>query len=203
MILNSEGLPQRDQVALHYLGHQQPDFMLGVSNSFSWKGFNLDFLVDARVGGKIFSMTRNLLTGYGMAAETAPGGARKPFVVEGVIANATGGYDVNTKEVTPQRYWGALAQNNIGITEANIYDATSVRLRTLTLGYNINKKHLERMHIQSLKCSFTANNLWLIHTDVPGIDPESVSGTGTNVTALEFGAPPTTRSFTFNITIGL
>ncbi|MFK8266203.1 SusC/RagA family TonB-linked outer membrane protein [Capnocytophaga cynodegmi] len=203
MILNSEGLPQRDQVALHYLGHQQPDFMLGVSNSFSWKGFNLDFLVDARVGGKIFSMTRNLLTGYGMAAETAPGGAREPFVVEGVIANTAGGYDVNTKEVTPQRYWGALAQNNIGITEANIYDATSVRLRTLTLGYNINKKHLERMHIQSLKCSFTANNLWLIHTDIPGIDPESVSGTGTNVTALEFGAPPTTRSFTFNITIGL
>lgn len=203
MILTAEGLPQRDQVALHYLGHQQPDFMLGFSNSFSWKGFNLDFLVDARVGGKIFSMTRNLLTGYGMAAETAPNGERNSFVVDGVIANASGGYDVNTKEVTPQRYWGALAQNNIGITEANMYDATSVRLRTLTFGYSFNKKMLEPMRIQSLKCSFTANNLWLIHTGVPGIDPESVSGTGTNVTALEFGAPPTTRTFTFNITVGL
>lgn len=203
MILTAEGLPQRDQVALHYLGHQQPDYMLGVNNSFSWKGFNLDFLVDARVGGKIFSMTRNLLTGYGMAAETAPNGERNSFVVDGVILNNTGGYDVNTKEVTPQRYWGALAQNNIGITEANMYDATSVRLRTLSFGYTFSKKLLEPMRIQSLKCSFTANNLWLIHTGVPGIDPESVSGTGTNVTALEFGAPPTTRSFTFNVTIGL
>lgn len=203
MILTAQGLPQRDQIALHYLGNQQPDFMLGFSNSFAWKGFNLDFLVDARVGGKIFSMTRNLLTGYGMAVETAPKGERNTFVVDGVIANASGGYDVNTKEVTPQRYWGALAQNNIGITEANMYDATSVRLRTLSLGYNFSKKLLEPMRIQSLKCSFTANNLWLIHTGVPGIDPESVSGTGTNVTALEFGAPPTTRSFTFNISIGL
>ncbi|MDO4230179.1 MAG: SusC/RagA family TonB-linked outer membrane protein [Capnocytophaga sp.] len=203
MILTAEGLPQRDAVALHYLGNQQPDYLLGFGNSFSWKGINLDFLFDARVGGKIFSMTRNLLTGYGIAAETAAGGNRDSFVVDGVIANNSGGYDVNTKEVTPQRYWGALAQNNIGITEANIYDATSVRLRTLSLGYNFSKKHLERIGIQSLKCSFTANNLWLIYTGVPGIDPESVSGTGTNVTALEFGAPPTTRSLTFNITIGL
>lgn len=203
MILTAEGLPQRDAVALHYLGNQQPDYMFGFSNSFSWKGINLDFLVDARVGGKIFSMTRNLLTGYGMAAETAVDGNRNSFVVDGVVANNSGGYDVNTKEVTPQRYWGALAQNNIGITEANIYDATSVRLRTLTLGYTFGKKHLDPIGIQSLKCSLTANNLWLIYTGVPGIDPESVSGTGTNVTALELGAPPTTRSFTFNITIGL
>ncbi|ATA75964.1 SusC/RagA family TonB-linked outer membrane protein [Capnocytophaga sp. H2931] len=203
MILTAEGLPQRDAVALHYLGNQQPDYLLGFSNSFSWKGINLDFLVDARVGGKMFSMTRNLLTGYGMAAETAVDGKRDSFVVEGVIANSSGGYDVNTKQVTPQRYWGALAQNNIGITEANMYDATSVRLRTLSLGYTFGKKHLESIGIQNLKCSFTANNLWLIHTNIPGIDPESVSGTGTNVTALEFGAPPTSRTFTFNITIGL
>ena len=203
MILTSEGVPQRDQVALHYLGNQQPDFLIGFNNSFSWKGFNLDFLIDARMGGKIFSMSRNILTSYGMAEETAPNGNRDSFVVDGVIANTSGGYDVNTKQVTPQRYWRALGQNNIGITEANIYDASSIRVRTLTFGYNFNKKLLEKINIQSLKCSFTANNLWLIHTGVPGIDPESVSGTGTNVTALEFGAPPTTRSFTFNITIGL
>ena len=138
-----------------------------------------------------------------MAEETAPNGNRDSFVVDGVIANTSGGYDLNTKQVTPQRYWRALGQNNIGITEANIYDASSIRVRTLTFGYNFNKKLLEKINIQSLKCSFTANNLWLIHTGVPGIDPESVSVTGTNVTALEFGAPPTTRSFTFNITIGL
>ncbi|MDO5105064.1 SusC/RagA family TonB-linked outer membrane protein [Capnocytophaga sp.] len=203
MILTAEGLPQRSQTALNYLGHQQPDFMLGVNNSFAWRGFNLDFMVDARVGGKIFSMTRNLLTGYGMAAETAPSGERESFVVDGVIANASGGYDVNAKAVSPQRYWGALAQNNIGITEANIYDATSVRLRTLSFGYNFDKKWLEPMRIQNLKLSLTANNLWLIHTGIPGIDPESVSGTGTNVTALEFGTPPTTRSFTFTISVGL
>lgn len=203
MILTSEGVPQRDQVALHYLGNQQPDFLIGFNNSFSWKGFNLDFLIDARMGGKIFSMSRNILTSYGMAEETAPNGNRDSFVVDGVIANTSGGYDLNTKQVTPQRYWRALGQNNIGITEANIYDASSIRVRTLTFGYNFNKKLLEKINIQSLKCSFTANNLWLIHTGVPGIDPESVSGTGTNVTALEFGAPPTTRSFTFNITIGL
>lgn len=202
MILTSEGLPQRDQTALSYLGNQQPDFLLGVNNNFSYKGFSLNFLFDARVGGKIFSMTRNLLTTYGMAEETVVGGNRSNFVVDGVIPNTSGKYEVSTQKVSPQKYWTALGQNNIGITEANIYDATSIRLRTLTLGYNVAKKHLKNTFIQRLKCSLTANNPWLIHTGVPGIDPESVSGTGTNVTALEFGAPPTTRSFTFNVTVG-
>lgn len=203
LILSKEGLPQRDENTSSYLGNQQPKCLIGFNNSFSFKGINLDFMFDARIGGKMFSMTRGSVTSGGLAEETVVDGKRENFVVDGVISDGNGGYKTNDIAVRPQDYWRkALGQGNIGIAEANIYDASSVRLRNVSVGYTFDKKLLASTPFQRLKCSLTANNLWLIHTGVPGIDPEAVSGTGTNVTALELGAAPTTRSFTFNITVG-
>ena len=176
--------------------------MLSFTNGLSYKNLSLDFQVDARVGGEMFSMTRSSLNASGLSAETVVNGKRENMVVDGVILQDDGSYVVNTKEVTPQRYWTALGQGNIGIAEANIYDATNVRLRTLSLGYTLPKKWLAKTPLQRVKVGFTANNLWMIYTGVPGIDPESVSGTGTNATGLELAVPPTSRSFTFNVSVG-
>ena len=202
LVLTSEGLPQRGENTTAYLGNQQPDFMLSFTNGLSYKNLSLDFQVDARVGGEMFSMTRSSLNASGLSAETVVNGKRENMVVDGVILQDDGSYVVNTKEVTPQRYWTALGQGNIGIAEANIYDATNVRLRTLSLGYTLPKKWLAKTPLQRVKVGFTANNLWMIYTGVPGIDPESVSGTGTNATGLELAVPPTSRSFTFNVSVG-
>lgn len=201
--LDSNGYPQRADNTSTYLGNQQPKCLIGFSNSFSYKGINLDFLIDARVGGKIFSMTRANLQSNGMAAETVNGDGSRKFVVDGVISDGKGGYVVSDKEVDAQTYWRQhVAFGNIGVAGYNTYDASSVRLRTVNLGYTFPKKLLGKTPIQNLKLSVTANNLWLIHTGVPGIDPEAVSGTGTNAIGLELSAAPTTRSFTFNLTVG-
>ncbi len=212
LLLNAEGLPQKVYNGYgdvttgdvgSYLGNQQPDFMIGLNNSFSWRGINLDLSIDARIGGEIYSLTNAMTHIRGTAAGTAPGGARETFVVDGVISDGNGGYTESTIPVTPEQYYNqALGSNNLGIAEPYVYDATNVRLRTLSLGYSLPKSLLEGSALQRVKLSFTANNLWMIYSAVPGIDPESVSGTGTNATGLELGVPPTTRSFTFNITLG-
>ncbi len=212
LLLNAEGLPQKVYNGYgdvnngelgSYLGNQQPDFEIGFNNSFSWNGITLDLNIDASIGGEIYSLTNAMTHIRGTAAATAPGGARESFVVDGVIADGNGGYTPSTVAVTPEQYYNqALGSNNLGIAEPYVYDATNIRLRTISVGYSLPQSLLSETPLQRVKFSFTANNLWMIYSAVPGIDPESVSGTSTNATGLELGVPPTTRSFTFNVVIG-
>lgn len=189
------------------LGDQQPDLLAGLTNSFSFAGFDLSFLLDARFGGKMFSGTNHALQASGAAAATVVNGARDKFVVDGAIESEVAGktvYTKNTVEVTPQDYWGAIVgrSGNLGINEANIYDATSVRLRNIALSYTLPKSLLKNTPITKAKLGISCNNVWMIKSYMNGIDPESVFATGSNATGYEFASSPTTRSFLFNITLG-
>lgn len=189
------------------LGDQQPDLLAGLTNSFSFAGFDLSFLIDARFGGKMFSGTNHALQAGGAAAATVVNGARDKFVVDGAIESEVAGktvYTKNTVEVTPQDYWGAIVgrSGNLGINEANIYDATSVRLRNIALSYTLPKSLLKNTPITKAKLGISCNNVWMIKSYMNGIDPESVFATGSNATGYEFASSPTTRSFLFNITLG-
>ena len=126
-------------------------------------------------------------------------------MVEGVKALQGGGYEVNTTPVSYQDYWTAVTGRggNLGIGEANIYDATNVRLRNLSLSYSFPKKLLERSKVlQSVKLGFSVNNVCMIYSAMDGIDPESVFATSTNATGFEYGGIPTSRSFVFNVSFG-
>lgn len=189
------------------LGDQQPDLLAGLTNSFSFAGFDLSFLIDARFGGKMFSGTNHALQAGGAAAATVVNGARDKFVVDGAVESKVAGktvYTKNTIEVTPQDYWGAIVgrSGNLGINEANIYDATSVRLRNIALSYTLPKSLLKNTPITKAKLGISCNNVWMIKSYMNGIDPESVFATGSNATGYEFASSPTTRSFLFNITLG-
>ena len=189
------------------LGDQQPDLLAGLTNSFSFAGFDLSFLLDARFGGKMFSGTNHALQAGGAAAATVVNGARDKFVVDGAVESEVAGktvYKKNTVEVTPQDYWGAIVgrSGNLGINEANIYDATSVRLRNIALSYTLPKSLLKNTPITKAKLGISCNNVWMIKSYMNGIDPESVFATGSNATGYEFASSPTTRSFLFNITLG-
>lgn len=202
ILLNGNGLPTRDPEIVR-LGNQQAKALLGFTNSFDYKGFGLSFLVDARIGGEIFSATHVALQASGASKVTAPNGARESFVPAGVVSNGSGGYVVNTKQVSPQDYWLAVATaNNLGVTEANIYDASNIRLRNVQLNYTLSRKLLERTAIKSAKVGVSANNVWLIKSHMNGIDPESVYATNSNATGFENAGLPTMRTFLINLALG-
>ena len=203
LLLNSSGLPQGNSEATK-IGDQQADCLIGWTNTFSYKNFTLSFLIDARIGGEIFSGSNRLLQANGVAACTVKDGDRKPFVVDGVIANEDGSYSPSTIEVDPQAYWNAItgSTGNLGIGEANVYDATNVRLRNLSLNYVFPKKMLKNTPFQQVKLGVSCNNVWMIHSKLNGIDPESVFATNTNATGFENASSPTSRTFLFNVTLG-
>lgn len=202
VIVGDDGLPlisaEKSKV-----GNQSPDWMLGLTNSFSYKGFNLSFLVDFRIGGDIYSATASNLFVRGNAAGTVVNGERQDFVVPNTVVRKDGGYVENSVPVTHQNYWERIGSTgNYGLPEVFTYDATNIRLRNITLGYTFNRAMLKKTPFQCLNLSATCNNVWMIHYNLPGIDPESVSATNTNATGFENGAAPTSRSFTFNVTVG-
>ena len=202
IIVGEDGLPLIT-TGKSKVGNQSPDWMLGWTNSFSYKGFNLSFLVDFRIGGDLYSATASNLYTRGNAAGTVVNGERQDFIVPNSVVQTPNGYTENKVPVTHQNYWERIGSTgNYGLPEMYTYDATNIRLRNITLGYDFNKAMLKDTPFQRLRLSATCNNVWMIHYNLPGIDPESVSATNTNATGFENGAAPTSRSFTFNVTVG-
>lgn len=202
LLLDSNGLPL-GETERKKLGNQQPRALMGITNTFSYRGLSLSFLIDGRFGGEIFSGTNLAMQYAGTSNVTVVDGERADMVVEGVIAEGDG-FVENTNSVTAQQYWERVStgSGNLGINEANIYDATNIRLRTVQLNYDLPRRLLENLPLTRARFGVSANNVWLIKSHLNGVDPESVFATGTNAVGFENAAPPTSRTILFNITLG-
>ncbi|MDZ4329187.1 MAG: TonB-dependent receptor, partial [Flavobacterium sp.] len=201
LLLDASGLPQATPGGPVSLGNQQAKAMIGFTNTFAYKGVSLSFLIDARIGGEIFSGTLADMQASGTSSVTVVNGLREDIVVNGVIASGTT-YVKNTMGVTPETYWGRVAgSGNLGITEANIYDASNVRLRNVQLNYDFPAKFLTKTALQKVSLGLSCNNVWMIKSHMNGLDPESVFATGSNATGFENGAAPTTRTFLVNLAL--
>ncbi len=200
-LLDGNGYPMMDPERTR-LGSQQPDALMGIQNTLSYRNLSLIFQFDGSFGGKMFSQTNQSMQQMGTAAVTAPGGKREDIVVDGVIANGDGSFSANTIPITQQQYWLSVAgPGNIGIIEANIFDATNVRLRYVNLNYRLPRRVFGNMPIQGATVGMSVNNVWLITSHLNGVDPESVYATGTNALGFEASPPPTTRTFLFNLSV--
>lgn len=187
------------------LGSVLPKYIFGFQNQFRYKGFNLGFLIDGRVGGSFFSQTYKVGMYAGILDKTAANNIRETGVVlDGVKAdvdfNADGTYSVdnvreNDTKVTAQQ-WARNEYN--GPTAFSIFDATFVKLREVTLGYNfkINNSKV----IKDVGVSLYGRNLWNIYTKSKYIDPEFTSSGG-NVQGIEGGNIPTPLTYGFNVNV--
>lgn len=179
------------------LGNMSPDWLGGISNTFSYKGASLSFLVDMRKGGVIFSNTASSLRVNGLAKETLLNRGNV-FIDKGVNPNGS----VNTTPVTSmQDYWAQYGTTN---TEANIFDASYVKLREVRLSYQLPQSFLQRnlKFFKSAEIGVEGRNLWIIHDNVPHIDPEAnFFGSDSVAEGVEFNSVPSTRTIGFNLRV--
>lgn len=198
------GLPQVGESNTK-LGNQQADMLMGWTNQLRYKNISLSFLIDGRFGGEMFSATNYFMQTSGTAAATVVNGERNNFVVDGVKEIITDGkvtgYEKNTTSVTPQQYWGTLGGGNLGIQERNVYDATSVRLRNVQINYRLPNTWVNKIGMQGAQIGLSCNNVWMIKSNMNGVDPESVFALGTNAIGFENMAPPTSRTFFINLSV--
>jgi len=187
----------------HVIGNFNPKALLGLTNTLSFKGVQLRVLIDGRVGGIVVDGTEQLLAFNG--------------ITEGTLEHREGGWNLGgvspegnpvSATINAQGFWTTASGGRYGTGEFFAYDATSFRLRELSLGYNIPLP--AAFLVNSARLSLVARNLFFIYRgssklDVPGLsprkfalDPDMSLGNG-NWQGVSYGAFPSTRSIGFNL----
>ncbi len=194
------------------LGNYNPDWLMGIGNSFNYKGIRISFLFDIRSGGELYSETQTVGREGGIITETLEGRAdgydlNKPgngVIGQGVVfANGTSGaISVNTKKVTA-REWHTAWTGGRSIAEGVMYDASFIKLREVQIGYTIPDKIFGKIPVRGVTISLVGRNLFL-WDKVPHVDPENMSYSGgTALPGIEYMSLPTTRSYGVNLSFKL
>lgn len=193
------GYPITDPVAKIH-GNVQPDFLAGLNNSFSYKGFSLSFLFDARKGGVFYSRTKSLQEFVGTDPRTLYND-RAPFVVPGsVILGADGKYIANTVPVqNAENYWTSFSSPR---AMEHLLDASFIKLREASLTYRLPGSLFKNKGIKGVMVGLSGRNLWLkTPKENTYADPEASSfGTG-NVQGYEYGTIPSLRNYGVNVRV--
>ncbi len=184
-IVVSGGLPQLINNANNYVdvGNSNPNFLLGWTNSFKFKQFDLAFTVDGRFGGEVVDMTQAYLDAYGTSQASA-------------TARQQGGVLVDGTRIDAQTYYSVVGGRS-GALAQYAYSATNIRLREASIGYTIPGSAFNNK-IQNIRVAFTGRNLFFFYLKAP-YDPETTLATDNTLQGLDLFGQPSTRSLGFNV----
>lgn len=193
-IIDEDGYYKRTEELID-LGSFLPDWNGGITNSFNYKGVNLSVLVDAQYGGSIFSLS-NLWGKYsGLFEETAADNIREIGVIaDGVKEDGS----PNDQVISAESFWAQTYQ----LDEAEVYDASFVKLREMRLGYTLPNHWFRNTPFRNINLSLIGRNLAILYKKVPNIDPETALSSG-NLQGIEAGQIPPARSIGFNLSVNL
>jgi TonB-linked SusC/RagA family outer membrane protein len=175
-----------------FLGNFNPDFMMGINNTISYKNFSLSFLIDYRKGGYVISGTQALIDADGHSARSLEGREN------GLVLDAyTEDGKKNTKSIPAQTFWSYMG-DRYPVGGFYAYSATNIRLRELIVSYRLGSKLLAGTgFVKEAKISLVGRNLFFFKKDAP-FDPEIAIGTG-NGGGIEYGSLPATRGMGVNL----
>ena len=166
-----------------YAGDTAPKHLLSWGNEFNFKGFNLNFLFNARLGGVVVSKTQAVMDYYGISQATAD-------------ARNNGGALVNGKFIPAKEYYQTIGSGS-GVLSQYVYDATNIRLGELSFGYNFPVQNWCKW-LKGLNVSFVAHNLVMIYMNAP-FDPEMTASTGTYGQGVDYFMQPSVRNLGFSV----
>ncbi|HEX8532403.1 MAG TPA: TonB-dependent receptor, partial [Cytophagales bacterium] len=191
----ANGTPLRTATQIPF-GSALPVWVGGVTNTFTYKGINLSFLIDFKLGHKMISATNHNAWRHGLHKGTLVGRAANSVVGEGVNEQN----EVNTKGTTSaQAYYQAA--RDLRLAEEFVYNAGFWKLRQITLGYDFTRLLPKNKFVRGVRLNAVANNVAILKKWVPNIDPESTGFASDNIIGLEATGIPTTRSIGFNLNV--
>ena len=225
LVLDDGGFPTlaaTEQV----IGDPNPDFRMGIGNTFAYKGFELFILFDAAVGIDMWNGTKGALAYFGRAEYT---GATTTLSADqastltnylGLTAeqmygemgrNSDGSYTVRGEVkdfgagpvlVDESFYWSGPGSGFTGPDEQFIEDASWYRIRDIRLSYTFNRNQLKNvLGLESIKLNFSVNNAFL-WTDYDGNDPDqTLTGAGLNGFGLDYFQNPSVRTYRFGVNL--
>jgi len=167
---------------LEKAGSILPNWKLGFGNTFGWKGFNLNVLVSARLGGQVLSRTQAILDYFGVSKASAD------------LRNA-GGININNRQI-PAETWYKTIGGKQGIYHYYIYDADNVRLQELSLGYRLPASWFH--NLLNVQVALVGTNLLMLYNKAP-FDPETTSSINNYYQGIDYFMQPSMRTFGFSV----
>ena len=181
------------------IGNPNPDFILGWNNKIKLKSFSLGFLLDWREGGDLLNGVAWALSFFGRSQLTADTRVEASAPISGVLSN---GQPNNIPVVRDQYYYQSSVGGFGSVWEQFVQDGGWLRLREVSLGYDLPLSDMGINFIKSGTASLVGRNLWY-STEYNGVDPEtSLTGVG-NGQGVDYFNMPSTRSVMFKLNLNL
>jgi TonB-linked SusC/RagA family outer membrane protein len=204
IVVGANGVPLVNS-ALSVLGNVNPDYTMGLTTSFKYKGLSLSAVMDYRKGGQFVSFTKGLLAFTGGLEQTANQPREDGYVVPNSVQLVGGQYVTNTTAVYSADYSGVVTYwtgNNFRRTGENlIVDATFFKVREIALSYDLPKSVLQSTFVNGITLSLYARNPIAIYakSNRNFADPETSNRTGNLSGIADTNQYPTTRVFGFKL----
>lgn len=169
-----------------FIGNPNPDFYFGLTNTLSYKNFDLSIFLQGQYGNDIFNATRIETEGMTDAKNQTAAVADR-WRAPGDITDI------------PRAVWGNT--NNSRISTRFVEDGSFMRIKALTLGYDLPENIIQKAHLTNAKVYFTGENLFTF-TNYKGYDPEvNAFGASNTVLGVDFGTYPQTRNLILGVNI--
>jgi hypothetical protein len=205
------------------VGDPNAQYKMGLTNTLSYKGFQLNVLFDVTKGGNFYSETISSMLGRGVTRDTED--REKNAVISGIYGNptpVTGADGLN--HYVPLLVNGKTVQNQTRVTtndlfftagtgasfatngafEYAVFDGTVYRLREISFGYTLPSKWVGALKLTNITLSVNGRNLWYLAPNVPkytNFDPDMNSVVGSGTQGVETGGAPSTKRYGVNLNI--
>ncbi|MEX0289136.1 MAG: SusC/RagA family TonB-linked outer membrane protein [Flavobacteriaceae bacterium] len=193
--IDGEGVPRAVEGERKILGEGVPPLTLGWNNSFNYKNFSLNVLLDGKFGGQIFSGTNTIAYGTGLHKATLAG-RENGLTVSGIDAATDQPFTTTVAPENLQTYYGEIND----IAEEFVEDSDYIKFRQMSLGYSLPQRILKNVFLNSVDISLIASNLFYIKRSIDNISPESAYNVS-NSQGLEYFGVPAARSYGLNVNI--
>ncbi|MEO7284837.1 TonB-dependent receptor [Gelidibacter sp.] len=173
------------------VGNPHPDFIYGLTNNFSYKGFDLSVFLQGSQGNDVFNGTRLFL-------ESLQGGDNQTTAVLRRWRQPGDVTDIPRATTDPVK-----AAQNKRVSSRYIEDGSYLRFKNVTLGYTLNDEILRKTFFTSIRVYASAQNLFTF-TKYTGLDPEvNYRGDDNSVIGTDFFTYPQAQTFTLGINLKL
>lgn len=212
--LNNDGvIDEKDRTII---GNPQPKFQYGFTNNFSYKGFDLSIFLQGVYGNQIYNTLRTefenpsslqgllkTVTNYAkltvinpaLTVDPADGVTRNPDQIPSNVIVS------NPGTLIPRMTTSNGLNANYRASDRFVEDGSYMRIKNISLGYNLPKGLLSKMHMNAIRAYVNVQNLYTF-TKYSGYDPE-VGGNSALEFGVESGRYPTPRIFTFGLNASL
>lgn len=184
-----------------YLGRVTPQWKAGIGQEFRYKQFKMNILFDGQYGGVAYSNTNAVNMEFGKLKSSLPG-RDNGIIGKGVIRNPDGTFrpnDVIAENIVT--YYTAMAAR--ANAEGNVYSTDFIKFREARLDYTFNAKLNKRFNTQRVTVGLYGRDLF-IFSKWPAYDPEfGTLNNGTIDRGFEIAQFPSTRTFGFNLVLGI